>query len=265
MHKIPKIEQVALCVPDVKEYAQRLATAFGLDEWVFDTVTGDVSIHPHTMDDQHTSTAILAFNYQLGYEFELLQYVIGPNWHAQRGTDHSTPFLSHWGRHVDSVDVVCDEMREMGFKLIQTMTTRKHTNEYLIKCGRTFKYAIFDTRDFLGFDYKVIERIQPKQESPQDVAAGLEKAAATYRQRAQEYGNNFLNMGAAMAGLFPGGVTLKTPADFTRWHLFELNMVKMSRYAVNFDKGGHPDSLVDATVYPAMLNWADEQARKGKL
>jgi hypothetical protein len=259
-----KIEQVAIHVPDVDEYTKRLGDTFGLDQWVFDDVVGNVSLHSQGI--RHVSCARLGFNYQLGYEFELLHYVSGPNWHEDRKVDMTKPFMSHKGCHVDDIDAAIAHWQGKGLKIIQTMHTTSHSNPYLIEQKRTFKYAIFDTKDQLGFDYKLIQRIQPKA-TPKvsDIALGLENAAETFRKRSEEYGSNFLNMGEAMAGMFPNGVTLQSPEDFVRWHLFELNMIKMSRYASNWDKGGHADSLVDACVYPAMLAWVDECIRKDNL
>lgn len=54
-----------------------------------------------------------------------------------------------------------------------------------------------------------------------------------------------------MTAMFPNGVVLKTAADFNRWHLFELQIVKMTRFA----NSGlvHLDSIQDDQVYGAMV------------
>lgn len=79
----------------------------------------------------------------------------------------------------------------------------------------------------------------------------LEEMASTFRERNAVYGNNFDNLGKAMAAIFPNGVTLRTAEDFVRWHLFELQMVKLTRFA---NSGlTHPDSIHDAGVYAAMV------------
>lgn len=87
----------------------------------------------------------------------------------------------------------------------------------------------------------------------------LSEAAATFKARNKVYGNNYLNVGGAMASLFPNGVTLKTPDDFNRFHIFMLGVVKQSRYCNNWDKGGHVDSAHDNTVYSAMLESIDNE------
>lgn len=87
----------------------------------------------------------------------------------------------------------------------------------------------------------------------------LTEAADTFKKRNAIYGNNYLNVGGALASLFPEGVTLKTADDFNRFHIFMLQVVKQSRYCNNWDKGGHQDSAHDSTVYSAMLESIDEE------
>jgi hypothetical protein len=95
----------------------------------------------------------------------------------------------------------------------------------------------------------------------------LEAAAKTYRERNAVYGDNYLRVGRMLEALFPDGILLKTAADHNRFHLFMLNIVKLSRYAVNFNNGGHQDSIHDATVYAAMLESIDtvDQADTNQL
>ena len=79
----------------------------------------------------------------------------------------------------------------------------------------------------------------------------LEQMAATFRQKNGAYGANYLMVGPIMTILFPNGVTLKTPEDFTKWHLVELIVIKLTRFAcTNLD---HHDSVHDMGVYAAMI------------
>lgn len=79
----------------------------------------------------------------------------------------------------------------------------------------------------------------------------LEAMAQTYRERNAVYGDNFKNVGNVMTALFPNGLELKTADDFNRWHLFELVIVKLTRFA---NSGlTHIDSIHDAAVYTAMV------------
>jgi hypothetical protein len=79
----------------------------------------------------------------------------------------------------------------------------------------------------------------------------LEAMAATFRERNKVYGDNFIRVGDMMAALFPNGVELQTPDDFVRFHLLELSVVKLTRFAVSGLT--HIDSIHDSAVYDAML------------
>jgi len=94
----------------------------------------------------------------------------------------------------------------------------------------------------------------------------MAEAAETFRERNKVYGDNYKNVGQAMQGFFPNGITLSTPEDHNRFHLFMLAVVKMTRYANNWEQG-HKDSIRDATVYCAMLesiDAAEEAVRQAK-
>jgi hypothetical protein len=90
----------------------------------------------------------------------------------------------------------------------------------------------------------------------------LEKAAKTFRERRPIYKDNYLRVGKALDALFPEGVVLKTEHDHIRYHLFSWIVGKLSRYAVQWNNGGHPDSAHDLVVYAAML--ASYKEEKGK-
>lgn len=77
----------------------------------------------------------------------------------------------------------------------------------------------------------------------------LEEMAETYRQRNAVYGDNFRMVGKMMAVLFPDGVP-KEVLHSDQFHLFELTLVKLSRFAVSGLQ--HQDSVHDAGVYCAM-------------
>jgi hypothetical protein len=86
----------------------------------------------------------------------------------------------------------------------------------------------------------------------------LREGADTYLERNAVYKDNYRHIGAVMAGYFPNGITLKTPVDFIRFHLFMLMHVKLTRYT-NCWGTGHTDSLVDNSVYSAMLEQVDAE------
>ena len=79
----------------------------------------------------------------------------------------------------------------------------------------------------------------------------LAEMADTYRERNKVYGDNYKRVGEVMVALFPEGVTLNTKDEFNVWHLFELMVVKLTRFA---NSGlTHEDSIHDLAVYAAMV------------
>lgn len=78
----------------------------------------------------------------------------------------------------------------------------------------------------------------------------LAHGAATFRERNANYRDNAVQVGEVMRSLFPNGVTLKTEADHHFYHLFELMVVKLTRFANSELK--HTDSIHDLMVYAAM-------------
>ena len=79
----------------------------------------------------------------------------------------------------------------------------------------------------------------------------LAEMADTFRERNKVYGDNYLRVGQVMTALFPNGVTIVNPAQFNVWHLFELMVVKLTRFA---NSGlTHEDSIHDLAVYAAMV------------
>lgn len=90
-----------------------------------------------------------------------------------------------------------------------------------------------------------------------EVAKMLFQSAQTMLERNKVYGSNYKMVGKLFVDLFPEGLTLKTEDEFNRFHLFMLEIVKLSRYAVNYKSGGHSDSRVDGIVYAAMVEALD--------
>lgn len=77
----------------------------------------------------------------------------------------------------------------------------------------------------------------------------LDAMAATFRERNAVYGDNFKMVGKMMAVLFPNGAPPEL-LHSDQFHLFELILVKLSRYAISGLQ--HVDSIHDAGVYCAM-------------
>jgi len=88
----------------------------------------------------------------------------------------------------------------------------------------------------------------------------LAEMAETFRERNKVYGDNYKRVGDVMVALFPEGVELKTQEDFNTWHLFELMIVKITRFANSNLK--HKDSIHDAAVYAAMVEYLIKEEKK---
>ncbi len=87
----------------------------------------------------------------------------------------------------------------------------------------------------------------------------LEAAAQTFAERNKTYRNNWRMVGPVMQEMFPDGVGLDGKEDQERFHLFSLIIVKLTRYAVNWDDGGHKDSIHDIAVFAAMLEAIEDE------
>ena len=79
----------------------------------------------------------------------------------------------------------------------------------------------------------------------------LEAMAKTYRERNAVYGDNWRSVGDVMMKMFPNGSEMRDAEDFNDWHLFELIIVKLTRFANS--KLTHIDSIHDIAVSAAML------------
>lgn len=91
-----------------------------------------------------------------------------------------------------------------------------------------------------------------------DVLDGLEKLCELRKNRNAVYGNIARKKGYVMKALF-GELSLKTEDDFARYGTLDTIVSKLLRYANNFEKGGHIDSLNDISVYAQILRSLDEK------
>jgi hypothetical protein len=78
----------------------------------------------------------------------------------------------------------------------------------------------------------------------------LAEMAETYRARNAVYGDNFMMVAKLVKVLFPNGVPPGL-VERDEWHLFELKLVKLSRFAIS--NLTHLDSIHDDAVYSAMI------------
>lgn len=154
-----KIDQVAIYCPNIDLTIVNHNTMLGTKDWVRDQVTATGECFGKEIVGG--SVGNLAFNYEMGYEFELLNYQQGDNWHGVRGRDLTKTFLSHKGFHVEEIDNEKKFLYDTyKIKVAQELFTTNHTNEFLKNNGRKYHYCVFDTLDQLGWDLKLIQRIE---------------------------------------------------------------------------------------------------------
>jgi len=85
---------------------------------------------------------------------------------------------------------------------------------------------------------------------PRNAADILQDAANTFRERNAVYKDNYKQIAQLVKVFFPNGV----PPELVvrdQWHLFELMLVKLSRFAIS--ELTHQDSIRDTAVYAAMI------------
>lgn len=109
---------------------------------------------------------------------------------------------------------------------------------------------------------KDLQQMLEEPKTKNDVKERLEKLGALFQQRNGDYGDTFRSFGLTMVGFFPEGLTVKTVEDWNRLALYMHVMDKMARYATNFPKGGHKDSLDDVAVYAQILQMIDAEKAK---
>ena len=152
-----KIEQIAICPKDPVA-ARELLEAMGAVEWAEDTVGAFGSVYDQAFGE---NIAHLSFNYDIiaGNEFELLNYVDGPNWMEEVSRVNS---VSHLGMHCEEPEL--ERWRAFfqarGIRTAQEVNTTRHSNP-VIDGKRKYHYCIFDTKAILGVDLKFIVRKDP--------------------------------------------------------------------------------------------------------
>lgn len=86
-----------------------------------------------------------------------------------------------------------------------------------------------------------------------DILDSLKKAEAVIIERSDEYENAHIVHAEVLAAMFPNGIELKSISDFSKFATLNMCVAKTTRYAMNFNKGGHKDSALDLISYAAML------------
>jgi len=95
-----------------------------------------------------------------------------------------------------------------------------------------------------------MEEIKLPTAPKKSAADVLAEMAITYRERNAIYGDNYKMVGKMVSVLWPNGVPQEIVIQ-DHFHLFELILVKLSRFAVS--NLTHQDSIHDSAVYCAMI------------
>lgn len=145
-----KIDQLAFCAWNGDD-ERRIKSTLGLSdvEWVEDEVIADGEV----AGQPGSNIARLQFNYDLGHEVEILQYLDGPNYCEFAGLIGG--MMCHIGSHYVGEGVV----PRLDARVIQSVVTRSHTNPFLVENDRHYRYTVYDCRDRIGIFFKIIERL----------------------------------------------------------------------------------------------------------
>lgn len=130
--------------------------------------------------------------------------------------------------------------------------------------GNNLDFRENSPRKSLGYDISGGETTDdPKLTEFQHRVLGiLSQSHDVYKDRSAVYKDNFRSVGRVMVALFPEGrPPLVTAEDYDRWHIFELLIVKLTRYANNYDQP-HEDSLLDQLPYLGILGALDQELRE---
>lgn len=156
----PTFHQVALYVPD-HDAGLNMLRALGYNNWSHDRATLVGFLEDGT---NIVTEGRMSFNYDVlgGRELELLTYYGDSHHHrsgrvAQDGS--GAPFISHMSAHVEDAHRRGHEMADaLRVPVVHEFETFNHHNPAIAGTKR-FRELILGTRDTLGFDIKLIERL----------------------------------------------------------------------------------------------------------
>jgi len=159
-----KIDQLAFIArSDEDEIAIKKQLRLTHADWVEDYVVASGYVQGARKAGEprgaQTNIAKLLFNYDLGVELEILRYTDGHNYADENKVPSCS--LCHIGAHVEPGVELEGSFKDwmMCCNIIQQVETQKHTNPFLVRTGRKYRYTIYDTYKILGTHFKVIERL----------------------------------------------------------------------------------------------------------
>ena len=129
----------------------------GYSNWVSDVATLIGTEWGHRSE----KVGEMWFNYDiLPMELEYVHYSTTTR-HSGDGRTGHIPFISHMSTYVEDVDDTVKRIsEEHDVEPYHKFQTSGHLNPSVKERGLTFREAIYDTRHLLGFDIKLIQRIE---------------------------------------------------------------------------------------------------------
>lgn len=155
---------------------------------------------------------------------------------------------------------------ELKVNLVNDWITDNLLEDYVFSAIKIFAYddradVLFAYEQWaasLEIKFKGLQLNAGSEARPDPIAEVLRNMAATAEERGKVYGHNFYKVAPMVAALFPDGVPQHLIVDH-RWHLFELILVKLSRFATS--ELTHVDSIHDAAVYAAIIESVINESR----
>lgn len=151
------IEQIALAPKDPAKARQLLnEMGFHAEEWIKDTVHASGVVFGSNAENR---AELNFFEGMSVHELEILDYQSGTNW-IDETTGGARNIVSHLGMHCSDEDELNSWkvfFAERGISIAQEVETLHHTNP-AIAGKRQYHYVVFNTREILGTDIKIILR-----------------------------------------------------------------------------------------------------------
>lgn len=91
----------------------------------------------------------------------------------------------------------------------------------------------------------------------------MENALNTFKQRASQYKNSYLQHGEVMKALFPDGIKLDSVEHFNRFGVLNMQVSKLVRYTQSWNNP-HIDSSHDLGVYSFIQEELDQTHQANK-
>lgn len=179
------------------------------------------------------------------------------HWLQAVGVPTKRVYMRPEGVHTSSVALKRQMLEDLSlnFEGLSKNTVAYDDRDDVVEMYRSFgiegrKLKIHDLCAYTRPGHKIDDRFAKLASEPTSAADILQEMSDTFRERNAVYGDNYKMVGKLMAVLFPNGVS-KEILHSDQFHLFELKLVKLSRFAISGLQ--HQDSIHDDGVYSAMI------------